>query len=119
MKNRGFTLIEVLAVITILGLLALVITPMLLEQKDKKEKELNEAQKQVIFSDAGNYVRNNSKYIIKSENVFCITVNTLIEEDYISMDADEFKDNTIKVVVDENENFIYSINNKCSEKNES
>ncbi|MBE6160452.1 MAG: type II secretion system protein [Lactobacillales bacterium] len=119
MKNKGFTLIEVLAVITMLGLLALVVTPLVLEQQDKKEKELTSAQKQVLFSDAGSYVRDHSKYIIKSENVFCITVNTLIEEDYISMDDDEFKDNTIKVTVDENENFVYSIDNKCSENIES
>ena len=91
----------------------------ILEQKDKKEKELNTAQKKVIFSDAGNYVRDNSKYIIKPGNVFCITVNTLIEEDYISMSADDFKDNTVKVTVDENENFVYSIDNKCSENIES
>ena len=119
MKNKGFTLVEVLAIVSLLGLLALVVGPKVLEQKDKKEKELNTAQKKVIFSDAGNYVRDNSKYIIKTGNVFCITVNTLIEEDYISMAADDFKDNTVKVTVDENENFVYSIDNKCSENIES
>lgn len=119
MKNKGFTLVEVLAIVSLLGLLALVVGPKVLEQKENKEKELNEAQKQVLFSDAGNYVRDNSKYIIKSGNVFCITVNTLIEEDYISMDAEAFKDNTVKVTVDENENFFYSINNQCTENIES
>lgn len=118
MKNKGFTLVEVLATITLLGLLALLITPKVLEQKEKKEKEINNSEKQVLFSDAGSYVRDNSKYIIKSENVFCISVNKLIEEEYISMDADDFKDNIIKVTVDENENFIYNIDNKCIEKNE-
>lgn len=115
MKNKGFTLVEVLAIVTLLGLLALVVVPNVLEQQDKKEKELSEAQKQVLFSDAGTYVRDNSKYIIKAENIFCIGVNTLIEEDYISMDAKDFRDNIIKVTVDENENLFYSIDNKCSE----
>ena len=56
-----------------------------------------------------------SKYIIKSGNVFCISVNTLIEEDYVSMSADNLKNNTIKITVDDNENFFYSIDNKCTE----
>lgn len=115
MKNKGFTLVEVLAVVTLLGLLALVITPKVLEQKEKKEKDLSEAEKQVLFSDASNYVRDNEKYIIKSENTFCIKVEKLIEEDYISMDASNFKDEVIKVTVDENDNFLYSIDNNCVE----
>lgn len=115
MKNKGFTLVEVLAIITLLGLLALVITPKVLEQKEKKEKELSEAEKQVLFSDASNYVRDNEKYIIKPEKTFCIKVNTLIEEDYVSMDASDFKNKIIKIIVDENDNFLYSIDNNCVE----
>ena len=115
MNNKGFTLIEVLSIIILLSLLALLVVPNVLEQKDKKEKEISEAEKQVLFTDAGNYVRDNSKYVIKSGNVFCITVNTLIEEDYVSMSADNLKNNTIKITVDDNENFFYSIDNKCVE----
>lgn len=115
MNNKGFTLVEVLSIVILLSLLMLLVVPNLMEQKDKKEKEISEAEKQVLFTDAGNYVRDNSKYIIKSGNVFCISVNTLIEEDYISMSADSLKDNMIKVTVDDNENFFYSIDNKCTE----
>ena len=70
-----------------------------------------------MYSDAGEYVRNNTKYNIKEGNVFCIKVNTLIEEDAISMDADDFKDQIIKITVDENTNFNYSLTNNCKEVN--
>ncbi|MBP3461127.1 MAG: prepilin-type N-terminal cleavage/methylation domain-containing protein [Bacilli bacterium] len=117
MNKKGFTLVEVLAVVLLLGLLALVVTPKVLEQKDKKENEITEAEKKVLYSDAGEYVRNNTKYNIKEGNVFCIKVNTLIEEDAISMDADDFKDQIIKITVDENTNFNYSLTNNCKEVN--
>ena len=117
MNKKAFTLVEVLAVVLLLGLLALVVTPKVLEQKDKKENEITEAEKKVLYSDAGEYVRNNTKYNIKEGNVFCIKVNTLIEEDAISMDADDFKDQIIKITVDENTNFNYSLTNNCKEVN--
>ncbi len=114
--KKGFTLIEVLAVISLLALLALVFTPKILEQQEKKEKEISEASKQILYTDASNYINDNDKYIIKENNTFCIKVKTLIDDNYISMDADQFKDETIKVIVDKNNNFIYSIDKKCVEK---
>lgn len=117
MKNKGFTLVEVLAVVLLLGLLTLVLTPLVLEQRDKKLKELNDVEKKVIYSDAGEYVKNHPYYKIKEGNVFCINVSTLIEEDAISMDAEDFKDQIIKVSVDSNNNFVYNIGNKCKEIN--
>jgi prepilin-type N-terminal cleavage/methylation domain-containing protein len=117
MNKKGFTLVEVLAVVLLLSLLALVLTPKVLEQKAKKEKELTEVEKKVLYSDASEYVRNNSKYNIKEGNVFCIKVNDLIEADAISMDADDFKDKIVKVTVDENDNFIYIMADECQEIN--
>lgn len=118
MKNKGFTLIEVLAVVLLLALLALVIAPKVIEQRDKKTKELNEASKKILFSDAGEYIRNNN-YDVISGNVYCISVSTLINEDAISMDAKNFQNDIIKVTIDEDYNFVYSVDNNCKEVNES
>lgn len=118
MKNKGFTLIEILAVVLLLGLLALVIGPRVLEQKNKKEKELTEAEKQVLYTDAGEYVRDNLNiYNIKPGNIFCIQVNTLINEDKVSMDAESFKNKIVKISVDDNNNFINNIVDKCNQIN--
>ncbi len=117
MNKKGFTLIEVLAVVLLLGLLALVVTPRVLEQKDKQEKKITESEKKILYADASEYVRNNTKYNIKEGNIFCIRVNTLIDENKISMDADDFKGKIIKITVDENTNFNYDIVDECKEVN--
>ena len=114
MKNRGFTLIELLAVVILLSLLALFTIPKILEHKENKEKQISEAEKQVLYTDAGTYIRENNSEDITPGQVFCVNVDTLIDEDYISMDAEDFKNDTIKVTVDKNNNFIYSIENDCS-----
>lgn len=115
MKNKGFTLVELLAVVTLLGLLALVVGPRVLEQQEKKEKEVSEATKRLLFSDAGEYVSENyEKYHVKAGNVFCIQVNELIDNDKISTDADNFKNKIVKISVDENDNFMYSLVENCT-----
>ena len=114
MKNRGFTLIELLAVVILLSLLALFTIPKILEQKENKEKQISEAEKQVLYTDAGTYIRENNSEDITPGQVFCVNVDTLIDEDYISMDAEDFKNDTIKVTVDKNNNFVYAIDNNCT-----
>lgn len=116
MKNRGFTLVEMLAVVLLLGLLTLLIVPKVLEQKEQKEKQISEAEKKILYADASEYVRSKPDvYEIQESNIFCIPVNTLISEDRISMDASNFKDKIIKIVVDENNNFKYNVVSNCSE----
>ena len=112
-NKKAFTLVEILAVVSLLSILALLILPNILEQKENKEKQLTEAEKQVLYVDAGNYVREN--YDVLENNTYCVSINTLISEGKISMDADDFENKVVKVFSDENNNFIYSIvnANKC------
>jgi competence protein ComGC len=116
--KKGFTLIEVLAVITLLGLLALLIMPNVLEQKNKKEKEVDEATKKILYVDAEKYIRDNN-YNILPGNVFCVGVDTLYNGGYLSIDATEYNDKIIKVVVDNNLNYMYSVTNVCNDVNNS
>ena len=113
MKNKGFTLVEVLAVITLLAIIALLVVPKVLEQKEKKEKELSNAQKQVLFADATTYLKERKYEYIIPGNTFCVKVNTLISEGYNSMKAEDFKNKTVKVVIGDNNNYITSIDDNC------
>lgn len=112
--KKGFTLVELLAVVTLLSLIALLVVPNVLEQKEKKEKEIDEATKQVLYVDAGNYIRDNDYDIIPG-NVYCIGVNTLKDNGYLSINADDFSTKIIKITIDQNDNFIYSFVDECQE----
>ena len=114
MKNKGFTLVELLAVIILLSIIALIAVPKVLEQKEKKEKEISLAKKKVLYSDAEKYLKENNEDDITPGQEFCISVETLINEGYISMDADDLKNETVKVTVDNNSNLVSSLSNNCS-----
>ena len=115
MKNKGFTLIELLSVIVLLSLLALLVIPKIKKKKEKKEKEISLAKKKVLYSDAEKYLKENNEDDITPGQEFCISVETLINEGYISMDADDLKNETVKVTVDNNSNLVSSLSNNCSD----
>ena len=112
--KKGFTLIELLAVITLLSLIALLILPNVLEQKEKTEKNLTESEKKVLYTDADKYIRDNS-YDIIPNNVYCISISTLKDSGYASIDTTDFNNQIIRVTIDQNDNFVYSIVNSCEE----
>ena len=59
-KNKGFTLVELLAVIVILAIIALIATPIILNV-------INDAKKQAAKDSAHGYVDAVDKYIVSSE----------------------------------------------------
>ena len=112
--KKGFTLIELLAVITLLSLIALLVIPNVLEQKEKKEKEITESEKKVLYVDADRYVRENN-YDIVPNNVYCISVGTLKDSGYASIDVKDFETQIVRIIIDQIDNFIYSMVNSCEE----
>ena len=112
MNNKGFTLIEITAVVMLLALLLLLVLPKVLEVKENSNEKINNNVKKILYSDAGEFIRNNN-YVIKSGNVYCISVNTLINAGATSVDASDFSSSTIKVSIDENNNFNYSMPKTC------
>jgi len=114
MKNKGFTIIELLAVIILLSIIALIVVPKILEQKEKQDKKIKESQKELIYASSNIFIKENNEDDIIPGNVFCITVQSLIDEGYINIDVDYYKEDTVKVFVDDNNNLISSIDNKCT-----
>ncbi len=114
MKNKGFTLVELLAVIILLSIIALIVVPKVLEQKENQDKKIKESQKELIYASSNIYIKDNNEDDIEPGKVFCITVQSLIDEGYINIDVDHYKEDIVKVFVDDNNNLIASIDNKCT-----
>lgn len=80
MNEKGFTLVELLAVIIVIGLLALFALPQVLNQFSNHSEELSDQQKTLLEESAYAYLLENVK---EYPNSGCITVNKLVENDAV------------------------------------
>ena len=92
LNNNGFTLVEILAVITILSLLMVCVVPNFLSLLNKSKASTIDIQKQMIISAARLYVEDCNN--LQNKNVTCnftvtdgktiIDLNDLISNGYIN-----------------------------------
>ena len=83
MNKKGFTLIELIGVIVILGILALIAFPSILSSINKSEKNLEGDNKSIIISGAKSYVNDNSDLFLRNNgSSYCIKISTLYREGY-------------------------------------
>lgn len=87
MKERGFTLVELLAVIVILGLIALVSVPAITGIIKSGKEDLANSQEETIEMAAKNWA-SDQKNIMKlpvDGNEICINFSTLQEQGYLDL----------------------------------
>lgn len=90
MKNKGFTLVELLAVIIILGLISLVAVPAVSHLLKENKENAYESKKDMLLSQAKMYTKENRNYLYDSDKTYngyvCnnITVQELINTGYIN-----------------------------------
>ena len=124
MNKKGFTLAELLGVIVLLGILATVAFPPLLNQLNKSKEKLSGATLKVLGTAAEQYIDDHSSsYPIKDGNVYCISLETLVNYNYLKspiMDAStgeeiSEKDNYIKFKINKFNDYDYELTTNCSE----
>lgn len=89
--KKGFTLIELIAVILLLGLIGLVVFPSVLNQMKTADKNISEATRKIIYSAADDYINYNKeqfKTSIDNNNDIVLELNTLVNEGYLSNNID-------------------------------
>ena len=91
MNKKGFTLIEILGVIVIVGLLLLIVAPNLLNRINPKETEISNLQKEMLEEAAGLYA-DTHKDTCQSECT--VSVFKLKTEGYINEKVLDAKDKT-------------------------
>lgn len=98
MNKKGFTLIELIAVITIIALLAVIIVPTINSSISNSKQAAYETQISQIEDAAKKYMINNSELLPNSGNTTKININTLVKEGFLSK-----KDNKIINPINNNE----------------
>ena len=124
--KKGFTLIEIMAVITVLALITVAIVPSIIKQVTDKKDEVNGTTLELIY-DAASLYTESDKATYKNEmgNVYCITLETLVKEGLLDKTVTNFKtgkaiplNRFIKMSVNLYREFEYSLleqDEKCIE----
>lgn len=113
--KKGFTLVELLGVIALLGLLVLVTYPMIMEQIEKKQKEVDSAKLELIYSGADSYIGEHpEEYPYRVGNQFCISLETLVNDNKIAIEIDDISKKGVQVLMGDNHNFTYHLVEQCS-----
>jgi len=85
MNKKGFTLVELISVIVILGILALVVFPNVLSTLTNGKKNMKEDNKKLIITGAKNYVADHpNNFKSATGKVYCVSIATLYNNGYIN-----------------------------------
>lgn len=121
MKNKGFTLMELLGVIIILSILVLIAFPPLLNQITKTKQEIKNSTKALIIDASKDYYEDNVNNYDKIEGMtYCIGIDTLVDEGYLNKKIKDENLNDIDVqkkvkFTYHNNKFEYEVVNSCTE----
>ena len=92
MKNKGFTLPEVLGVVILLSIITAVSVTQIINRINSSKGKISDAEQQLILSATQLYIDENKLLFKKIENnVYCIYVESVIQSGYLSspiMDID-------------------------------
>ena len=115
MKNKGFTIIELLGVMIILSMIVLLVFPKIINSV-KSNKSGDEAIEKIIYSATSLYIDDNSDYYTKRNNkTYCIKIKDLVDNNNLKKPV-KYKDkkditNYMTVKATYNDGFDYEIVN--------
>ncbi len=83
-QNRAFTLVEILAVITLIALLSLVALPLVINQVNKSKGKIDDTLQVLIEEATDRYIdMNQAKYPKQEGAKYCISLQTLVDYEYL------------------------------------
>lgn len=119
MNKKGFTLVEVLGVIVLISLIFLISYTTMLNTLKKSHNKIDENILDLLSVASRDYITDNQdQYPEVNNNVFCIDINTLIDNNYIDEDIIISQDNQILSkyvkVIYKNNKYNCEISSECS-----
>ena len=112
--KKGFTLVELLAVVILMGVLLAFTYPKIIDIKEKKEQEIDSAKVKLINNAALEYMNNNlNEYSQNIGEKHCISLETLDRENLIPIEIDDVlkKYNYVKIRIGINNQHSYALVN--------
>lgn len=116
--KKGFTLIEILAVVTIIGLMFILVIPKITTSLKNKKKDVDTTTNNLIVTAAKSYVLDNSSKFDKIDNnIYCLPITTLTKKDYLDSPVKNITDdkditNSKSVKISYNKGFKYEVVDK-------
>lgn len=110
--KKGFTLVELLATITLLSLLFLLVYPTVLDIAEKKEKEIDSAKIELINNAVLDYMNSDiNSYPQEIGSTYCFDLTTLDSENLIPVDISDVMEQykSIRVKIGVNNNHSYTL----------
>lgn len=122
--KKGFTLVELLAIITIMGLIALIAIPTVVTMIKNSRKDLCETEVKNIISSAKNWAGNNMDLLPEENESITVSIETLKEKGYLSSDLNnplngeliEDQDRLEVTIYNNKGNLEYSFKDICTNK---
>lgn len=118
MSKKGFTLVEVLAVLVLLSLIIVIVYPRIAEKVTEEENKIDNAKLQLIYIAAKDYVLENKNNYTDIGVKYCINLDELNKTGKIVIDIDEFKNDYnysgIQVIIGKDNNYSYKMVENCS-----
>lgn len=118
MNKKAFTLVEMLAVIVLLGIVMALSYTKILEMVNKQNEDISEAQLELVYSAAKSYIFDNSDtYPGREGHIYCISIDTLENGNYLAIETDDLdKNKKVKISYFSDEEYQLTYAEKCEEK---
>lgn len=115
--KKGFTLVELLAVIVLLSLLTIISYPLFLNQFEDKQEEIDDYKLDLIYSAAKGYVKQNSNdFPYQVGNIACLYVSDLTDQNLIQVEMPEtVKNKIVKLVMTGNNAYNITLVDQCKD----
>ena len=120
--KKGFTLIELIAVITLLAILGILVIPSILNLVKNKQKDLSDASNDVLYKATELYLSKHDDYDLINGNIYCISLSELASENLITTPfvnpvtrSEISLDKQVEVSV-VNKSYTYNFKDSCTEK---
>ena len=82
--KKGFTLTELLGVITLLGIIAMISVPLVINQVKRSKESISESTEQLIFNAVELYMKDDpDNHKMTVGDVYCTQLNTLVNENLL------------------------------------
>ena len=123
MNKKGFTLVEIIGVITLIAVISLVAMPPIINQINKKKDEMTSSLEQQVYAGANLYVNDNASLM---KYTTCVKLSTLVSGEYLDSSIysyvktdDRFNENGYVKIVNDKQNddgsnhYTYELTDTC------